>query len=61
MYKIIIAFVGLFILFNHQTNPFVEYKYINGEEELTNSSYVMILIILAIYGYLINLWISDKE
>lgn len=59
-FKLILAGIG-FILILSPLNPFVEWKKIGEEEYLTNSSWLVVTVMVFAYGYFVLKWLSDKK
>lgn len=56
--KLLLAGIG-FILILSPLNPFLEWKNIGEEKILTNSSWLVVTVILFVYSYIIIKWLSD--
>ncbi len=58
--KVILAILG-FILLLSPLNPFIEYKQIGEDEMLTNSSWLIMVILAIVYWAIVLPLISDKK
>ncbi len=57
--KLILAGIG-FVLIISPMNPFIEWNEVGDEKYLTNSSWLVVTVMLFGYIYFVVKWVSDK-
>jgi len=56
--KLILALIGFFLIIS-PLNPFVEWNHVGEEEHLTNSSWLVVTVMVSAYGYFVFKWFKN--
>lgn len=58
--KLLLAGIGFLILLS-PLNPFIEWKDVGDDKMLTNSSWLVVTVMLFAYGYFALKWLSSGK